>query len=85
MRLIDVPRLSALVERIDCDLPAMPARELIDEFCETQGGVFRDRGFEMTLRVAGVVTSCTSGPAHLLRNWQQAARRRIAEARERGR
>jgi hypothetical protein len=50
-------------------------RELGDE---AGGHSFKD-GSIYTLRMAGVATSCTSGVEQLLRNWQTAARKRIAK------
>lgn len=51
--------------------------QLVDE----EGGRHsRSNGAEV-LRLAGLQTSCTSGPGELLRNWQNAARRKIASAR----
>lgn len=68
---------SAAVAHID--LCASVARNLIDELIRTEGGSVK-YGNDNRLRLAGVVTTCTSGPHQLLRNWQTAARRRIAQA-----
>ncbi len=52
-------------------------KQLVDE----EGGRHsRSNGAEV-LRLAGLQTSCTTGPAGLLRNWQSAALRKIASAR----
>lgn len=37
------------------------------------------------LKLAGIATSSTSGPTHAMRNWQTAARRRIAKLMEQAR
>jgi hypothetical protein len=60
-----------LVRRIDRNRAA--AVKLIGEL----GAHYRDVGHECRLRLAGVATTCTRGPYAVLRNWQNAARRRI--------
>lgn len=51
-------------------------KQLVDE----EGGRHsRSNGAEV-LRLAGLQSSCTTGPHGLLRNWQNAARRKIASA-----
>lgn len=46
---------------------------LVDE----EGGRHSNSNGAEVLLLAGVRTSCTTGPAGLLRNWQNAARRKI--------
>lgn len=53
---------------------------LLQELVKTEGAKTGSASFDgHALAMAGVRTSCTSGTEGLLRNWQTAARRRIAK------
>ncbi|MCB1463232.1 MAG: hypothetical protein KDJ90_12595 [Nitratireductor sp.] len=107
--LIDIPRLTVLVDLIDTRLAAIgkevgprPAfssetmseswdwmqrkESLVEAFRQElaaeQGARFSSTGSDHRMRLAGVSSSCTMGWEALLGNWQNAARRRIAEGRE---
>lgn len=56
-------------------------RGIVQHLVDHHGGRFTERPPDgNALKLAGIRTTCTSGPAGLLRNWQNAARRRLGEA-----
>lgn len=52
-------------------------RRVIEQLVEAEGGRFSQQGGTLRLRLAGVQSTCTSGPSGLLLNWQSAARRNL--------
>lgn len=90
----DIPTLRRLVEFMDrvettssgqtgyerAKLTTAKALATIEDVVASDGARYRQSGAGYSLRLAGVNTSCTSGPAGLLRNWRNAAERRISQA-----
>lgn len=56
---------------------AAVAQSLIDDLATNHKAHFRRAGDAYRLAMAGVASECTSSLTQLLRNWQNAARRRI--------
>ncbi|MEC9342672.1 MAG: hypothetical protein VYD64_02385 [Pseudomonadota bacterium] len=93
-RLINLLELKRLVEVIEKRKPRIETEgdryqaikrhqarclDLIEWLESFEHARFRAHGTETSLRLAGVSASCTMGPAGLLDNWLNAAKRRIAD------
>lgn len=100
MNKLQLERLIALIDhdlaQVDADRPAHGAMShedwkkhdagiaaAIARLEKNEGARFKD-GSEAQLKMAGVSTTCTGGRHGLLRNWQNAARRKIDQHAERG-
>ncbi|ASY69366.1 hypothetical protein [Sinorhizobium fredii] len=94
---MNMQELRRLIDLIDARLSAVPdadwrdngawraarqaeAQILID-LRDSEGATFKDSGLGVTLKLAGIRTTCTAGAAGVLRNWQAAAWRNIEQAR----
>ncbi|MBY2992470.1 hypothetical protein HF272_13630 [Rhizobium leguminosarum] len=55
------------------------AEQILDELVAEEAAKVSRRHDAMTLKLAGIKTSCTSGAWGLLANWKNAAQRRIDE------
>ena len=81
MTLTDIPKLKALIDRIDAWLGQEPEARLVVNALQLQENAnYRLSCGTYELRIAGVRATCTAGCHGLLRNWQEAARRAIAKA-----
>lgn len=96
MSTADLPRLIARVEAAEATLPQFAsgdydglnrylaaAERVLDILVKEEGArVSPERGSGRTIRMGGVTSSATGGPAALLRNWRNAAFRKVTTARE---
>ena len=73
-----VANLRDLIEEIDGALIEQRDPDwIIRDLCERFGGKADFKDGTCSLRIAGVVATCTAGGAGLLKGWQQAARRKL--------
>lgn len=90
----DLPRLIARVDAAEAALPQFEsgdyeglrrylaaAEKVLDVLAKEEGArVSPESGSGRTIRMAGVSSSATGGPAALLRNWRNAASRKLGRA-----
>lgn len=79
--------LERLIKKIDTaprfrnSPPSMDDRKRLDDFANDlalrEGGRFDDNWTGARIRLGGITSTCTSGTAGVLRNWQVAARKRL--------
>lgn len=77
---VSATRLIGLIAEIDeaLEKPGGAARA-IRSLCESEGASHQFKSGTYELKLAGVKATCTAGSHGLLRNWQQAARRRVRD------
>lgn len=73
-----MPKLEDAYE--ECRAHDNAARRILASLQNEHGASWSASGPGLYLQLAGVQSSCTSGAAGLLRNWRNAAQRRLDEA-----
>ncbi|MBZ9856727.1 hypothetical protein LB566_23325 [Mesorhizobium sp. CA13] len=69
------PKLDDAYE--ECRAHERAAQAILHVLADEHGAAWTSGGTGYTLRLAGIQSSCTGGPGGVLRNWINAARRRL--------